>query len=816
MAFFKTESRIQIVGFFFLLGISALIARLWWVQVIRNNFYTQKIRGSGEVTVRIPSVRGEIRDRSGIALVRNRPSFSVDFLLDDMVKGYGQAFGRAKVPKIKHVYTVAGVYKEADEPDVVKIVRETVLPRLQQLGLQEDISDKQLQKHYRTDTLVPFTYLEDIDYEDMAKLSERDLGLPGVLMPLTPVREYPYGALAAHVLGYVGPEHDVDEEEAKKFTYYQPDVDGINNVEQTMDKWLRGQPGTRYVKKNAKGVIEGDLKVNPPTPGDNVYLTIDARIQSIAENAMRVVGRGAAVVVDPANGNVLAMVSVPSFDPNTFIPSIDPEDYSNILKDETDPLTNRAILSYAPGSTFKTITGLAGLMMGKGNNKYTCSGGVTYGGRYMHCWIGQKGGSHGTLDLEGGLKNSCNAYFFQYGNAAGVDAIDKVAAALGIGQKTGIELTHEAAGILPGKEWFAIHDPRERWTDAHTANLSIGQGFVQASPLQMALVGATLANGGTCYYPRLIDRVVDHNGQDVVDPDTGKLVAAGPRVRTNLADLGLTPDQVEHIRHGMWKVVNDPGGTAPKAKLKNIEVAGKTGTAQFWRKGASDNHTWFMSFAPYKDPKIAVIVFIQGAKGGGITAAPIAAHIIEETLALESNKVQVPVKSLEPAKGNFTFINNIDFSSGNAVVQTATSSDAATAGKLTTHTIAENNDETPLAENETDHDASTADHDADHDHVATTAPKVRERPDKSEGSSSSRQASAGTAASDTPLQKSMRKFFRRDNAGDSDDDDQDLRSQQKTLRKQQQKSQQKPQQTASNQPPLPQAPPKRKKFLGIF
>ena len=394
MALFKTESRIRIVGFFFLLGISALIARLWYVQVVDNNFYKQKIRGSGEVTVRIPSVRGEIRDKNGLALVRNRPSFSVDFLLDDMVKGYKEAFGAAKLPRLKHVYTVAGVYKEAEEPDVAKIIHETVLPRLEQLGLKDDINDKQLQKHYRTDTLVPFTYLEDISYGDMAKLTEHDLGLPGVDVPsLRAVREYPFGALAAHVLGYVGAPKDVDEDEAKKFTYYQPDVDGINNIELTMNKWLKGEPGTRYVKKNAKGVIEGDDHIDAPTPGDNVYLTIDARIQTIAENAMRVVGRGAAVVVDPANGNVLAMVSVPSFDPNTFIPSISHEDYDKLLKDPTDPLTNRAILSYAPGSTFKTITGFAGLIMGKGNNKYTCSGGVTYGGRYMHCWIGQKGGS---------------------------------------------------------------------------------------------------------------------------------------------------------------------------------------------------------------------------------------------------------------------------------------------------------------------------------------------------------------------------------------------------------------------------------------
>ena len=393
MALFKTESRIQIIGLFFLLGISAVIGKLWWVQVVNHKKYTDKIRGSGEVTVRIPSVRGEIRDRNGLVLVGNRPSFSVDFMLDEMVKGYGEAFGKRNVPKAKHIFTVGGVYKETQEPDVAKIVQETVLPRLEQLGLRDDISVKQLIKHYYTDRLVPFTYMEDIKFSDMAKLSERDLGLPGVDTPQRAVREYPYGALAAHVLGYVGQENDPDEEEAKNYTYYQPDVDGKTNVEQAMDKWLRGRPGKRRIKKNAKGVIEGDLPGDPPVTGDDVYLTIDARIQSIAEEAMRAVGRGAAVVVDPNNGNVLAMVSVPSFDPNQFIPSVSSEDWNKLVKDDTNPMTNRAILSYAPGSTFKTVTSLAGLITGKGNNKYNCSGGVTYGNKYMHCWIGQKGGA---------------------------------------------------------------------------------------------------------------------------------------------------------------------------------------------------------------------------------------------------------------------------------------------------------------------------------------------------------------------------------------------------------------------------------------
>ena len=789
MALFKTEARIQIVGLVFLLGLSAVIAKLWWVQVVRGEYYTQKIRGQSEVTVRIPSVRGEILDRNGVKLVTNRPSFSVDFYLKDMEKGYAEAFGRNKVPKVKYPHTVRGVYKETDETDVVQIVRETVLPRLEQLGIHEDFNAKQMQIHYRNDTLVPFTYMEDIDFSDMAKLSERDLGLPGVDLPLRGVRQYPYGALAAHVLGYVG-QADTDPDDAKKFTYYQPDVEGKNNVEQAMDKWLRGEAGARVVKKNAKGVIEGDIGVRPPIPGDDVYLTIDARIQTIAENALRVIGRGAAVVVDPNSGNILAMASVPSFDPNEFVPSVSSDDWNKLIKDETDPLTNRAILSYAPGSTFKTVTALSGLLAGKGNNRYTCTGGVWYGNKYMKCWIAEHGGQHGNLDLTDAIKFSCNAFFYQYGNATGIDMIDKVGTILGLGQKTGIELTNEAPGVLPGKEWLAENNPREHWSDGLTANTSIGQGDVKASPLQMSLIAATLANGGTCYYPRLIDRVVDHSGQDVIDPDTGKPVALPPRARVNLLDIGFKPDQIEKVRRGMWKVVNAPDGTAPKARLKNVEVAGKTGTAQFWRNGVKDNHTWFICFAPYDKPKYAVCVFLQGAKSGGGTAAPIAARILDEMLALDQGTLHVDVKPLAPAPGSFTFITAVDFNNP-IPLQVAADPSKVSA-----------DDEAPNSEPE------PADKNTDHDRVEAARPKVRAMPD---AQGTEQPAVAGAAPNDSPLMRSLRKFFRRGDT-DSPDASQDLKAQQSTLRKQQ-KAQLRQQQPTQ---PQPQATPKRKKFLGVF
>lgn len=791
MALFKTEVRIQIVGLCFLLGLSIVIARLWWVQIAQGSFYAAKIRGQSEVTVRLPSVRGEIRDAKGVPLVSNRPSNDVDFYLYDMVKGYKKAFG--KVPRQPYRYTVKGVLKEGDEADIVKIINDTVAPRFAELGIKEDYNAKQLQTHFRNDTLVPFTYLEDIDFADMAKLSERDLGLPGVEVTRRSVREYPLDAVASHILGYVGPA-DTDPEDAKNYTFYQPDVEGKNNIEQAMDKWLKGKAGIRQIKKNAKGVIEGEVGVVPPVQGNDVYLTIDARIQMITEEALRIVGRGAAVVVEPGTGNILAMASVPSFNPNKFIPSISTEDWTSLTKDETNPLTNRAILSYAPGSTFKTVTSLAGLLAGKGNNKYTCSGGVPYGNKYMKCWIAATGGSHGQLDLTDALKFSCNAYFYQFGNAAGIDMIDRVGAMLGMGKKTGLPLSNESPGVLPGKEWLAENSPKERWSDGYTANTAIGQGLVLASPLQMSLVAATLANGGTCYYPRLIDRVVDRDGRDVVDEE-GNPVAPGPRVRTDLRTLGLKPDMIEKVRRGMWKVVNESGGTAGKAKLKNVEVAGKTGTAQFWRKGIKDNHTWFICFAPYQDPKYAVCVFLQGAKSGGSTAAPIAARILEESLALEQGTFTVDVKPMAPAPGSFRQIDLVDYAKQATLLAANT-----TEVKLPV-------DGEEALDRDDPADAKTRN--ADRDRTDSAAPKLRAAPD-AQGRLAAQGGSEAEAAARNPnLMHSLRNFFRRGGGDDEAAQGQDLKTQQKKLRKQQR-------QASSAPAPTPEPPPKKRKFLGIF
>src|SRR5258707_11573445 len=307
--------RIHFLGLLMLMGMGALGLKLWWIQVAHGQEWTSQIRGSSHATVRIPSVRGEIKDRNGITLVQNRASYEVDFYLPEMVKGYRERFGSP--PSSEYRAIISGMPKDMKEPDIIKIVNNGIVPRLNELDLARDYNAGKLQKHFRNDTEVPFSYIKDIDFPTMAKFAEHDVGLPGVDLAIKPVRSYVYGALASHLLGYVGMPNDIDKEEASKFTFYQQDVEGKSNIEKTMDEYLRGKPGVRYLRKSAKGTIEGVLREDPPQQGANVFLTIDTRIQTIAEEALRAVSRAAAVVVDPNNGNVLAMVSVPSFDPNT-------------------------------------------------------------------------------------------------------------------------------------------------------------------------------------------------------------------------------------------------------------------------------------------------------------------------------------------------------------------------------------------------------------------------------------------------------------------------------------------------------------------
>jgi len=632
--------RLYALGIFLLLGLGTLVAKLWYVQVARGAEYTARINKSSQVTVRLPAVRGEILDRN------------VDFYLPDIVSAYRNRKG--SVPMDEYIGVSYGMPSRKRIEDVRDIVGEMIIPELEELGLAQDYNTEHLQTHYRNETEVPWTYIEDLNFEEIARFSERTIGLPGVSVSEKPVREYVYGALGSHFLGYVGRETQPDEEEVKKFNFYQPDIEGKAHVEQFLDHELKGTAGAKILQRNAKGVIEGEIGMVEPTRGNDVYLTIDARLQYITEQALRVVGRGAAVVLDPNNGDILAMASVPSFDPNTFIPSISAQDWTTLNDDVTDPLLNRAVSGYPPGSTYKIPIAVAGIKSGIGDNRYACAGGISIGGTHMACWIASKGRTHGTLDISGAIKNSCNGFFYRYAIAGGIEDIIQVGNIIGLGQRSGVPITGEQSGILPGPEWLAQQYPNDRWREGYTANVSIGQGFVLATPLQMAMVASAIANGGTAYEPRLVRKIVSPVGETVTEEPA--------KVRGNLtSDLGITPEQFEDVRRGMWRVVNEGGGTARRARIKGVEVAGKTGTAQNWINGKKDNIAWFIAFAPYEEPKYAVCVMVQAGHAGGAVGAPITAKILEDAFKMEEEGEEPVLAALEPAAGNFKFVQSVDF-----------------------------------------------------------------------------------------------------------------------------------------------------------
>ncbi|MEQ1842766.1 MAG: penicillin-binding transpeptidase domain-containing protein, partial [Verrucomicrobiales bacterium] len=397
------------------------------------------------------------------------------------------------------------------------------------------------------------------------------------------------------------------------------------------------------------GVIRGEISYEPPTAGADVVLTIDAKIQYIAEEAMRSIGRGAAVIMDPRNGDVLAMVSVPSYNPNLFIPAVSPDDWNRYSTDESSPMYNRALSQHPPGSTFKIPIALAGCLSHTNHRNFYCGGGVQYGEKFMQCWIGAKGGRHGSLDLSEAIKRSCNCYFYQYGNDTGIRNILDITGKLGLSRKTGIPLDGEMSGLVPSPEWLKLRGLA--WSDAYTAMTSIGQGFTEATPLQMCSVTCTVANGGKVFQPRLIRKVLEKDGKTVV-PDE-------PVLKTDLAQDGLSARDLDQVKRGMWKVVNEEGGTAGRARSPNFAVAGKTGTAQTGNSREPTN-AWFISFAPYEEPELAVAIFIHNADSGGKCGAPIAGHIIKQIMALKHGYV-VEAKPLVEAKGNFDRIDLVDF-----------------------------------------------------------------------------------------------------------------------------------------------------------
>lgn len=633
-----------------LVGFGALLTRLHEFQIERRDEFLKQVPGDRQVTIREPGVRGEITDRNGITLAKNVRDYEITFNLQEIYSAYRRQHSELKIERMT---TKGGMYRKESERDIVGIVNESVIQRLQQkdLNLARNYSAGALRAHYLTHGgLVPFSYRTDLTYEEFSKFAEHNLELPGVYLSLNSERRYPYGALASHVIGYLKQweKSDIPEGADRRFDHYIGEAKGIAGIEATMDNILRGPEGRREMLKDEKGTIRGEIGHVRAGNGAKVELTLDARIQYLAEETLRHAGRASAVIMDVQTGEILGMASVPDYNPNDFIPAIKKEQYASYRNNKAEPLINRSISNFTPGSTFKLGTAISGAIKGQANRVFSCDGYVQYGNAKVGCWIWNKSkGSHGSEAMPTAIRNSCNPYFIKMANSIGGTAMTDGFTMLGFGKPTGVPLPNEASGVIIGnRNWRASH-PGASVTQHDIALFSIGQS-VLATPLQLCTMVCSIANGGKYLQPRLVRKAIAMDGS--------LLIRDEPKVVVDLLKEGVKESDLAIIRKGMWMAVNE-GGTASAVKLPDLQIAGKTGTAQV-NPVLNTHHCWTVAFAPFDKPKYAVVVMVQDGDSGGHVAGPLVQHIFRGLMEKEKG-VKLPLQVQKPYGGHMDKIASI-------------------------------------------------------------------------------------------------------------------------------------------------------------
>jgi penicillin-binding protein 2 len=645
--------RLYLLTALVLTGFGALLTRLYEFQIQRRDEFLQMMPGNSTVTVREPGIRGEITDRNGILLARNLRNYEIAFNLEEIHTAY--RLQHAADPTLKRLTKKDGLERVDEDKDIVDIVNNWTIKRFDSLHLTKNYNAGALRTHYLTHRgLVPFSYRTDLSYDEFARCAEHNLELPGVYLGTRALRQYPYAALASHVLGYIKPWEpaDIPDSAKRKFGHYIGDAKGIAGIEQSMDAILRGPEGQKKLLKDEKGHIIRMIDYTKPGVGAKLTLALDARAQLHVENVLRRAGRAAAVVMDVGTGEVIAMASIPDYNPNDFIPSISNAQWKAYLDNKKmDPFSNRSIKPFTPGSTFKPPTAIAGALEGMATRAFSCDGYILFGKIKIGCWIwNQHKGSHGTLTLPKAIQQSCNPYFMKLANTIGWKAMVTGFQMVGLGKATGIELPDESPGILPGSRPWRAANPSASMTPAITAMLAIGQADAMATPLQLCAMAACIANGGKYYKPRIVKYATSAEGRRVIE-DKPKLVV-------DLVAAGVKPEHLELIRKGMWLAVNKPGGTAARVKIPDIEVAGKTGTAQTIDDGKKSNNSWVICFGPYDKPKYAVCVLVQNGGSGGKVCGPLA-HLILRGLFAQDEGVKLPLKPQLAVRGNAERIEEI-------------------------------------------------------------------------------------------------------------------------------------------------------------
>jgi penicillin-binding protein 2 len=560
------------VGFVLLLG------QLWYLQVLEGG-HMHELSEKNRIRIRpVAAPRGILFDRNGLPLVDNRPAFTLSLIPREM----------------------------EDRNSVV--ARLSALLKIPVGELLETLD------RVPADSIRPVRVRRGLSLEDVTKVEERKLELPGVIVEVEPQRVYPTSTFAAHLLGYV---REVNDEQMKQGRYRRGDMIGQSGLERLLDEHLRGRDGGERMEVDAMGRPVQVMRRDEPNPGAQVVTTVDRRIQEAAERAMA--GRaGAVVVMDPRNGDVLAMTSSPAFPLDRLTGNVGRDEWVRLVRDPMTPLMNRALQGqYPPGSIFKIIVTAAGLQEGSLTpmDSVYCNGEFHLGDWTFKDW---KPGGHGHLDLHGAIVQSCDIFFYQAGLRVGGDAMARYAQAFGLGAPTGIDLGGERFGLVP-------FSPAQRqrtkhvWHAGDTVNMSIGQGKLLVTPLQIARMMSAVANGGILWKPRLVQRVERADGTMAYN-SSSKMTE----------HVDLSPVVWAFLRHALTAVVRE--GTGAAARIPGLEIAGKTGTAQTIAKSDSakgQDHAWFASFAPADDPQVVVVVLVERGGHGGQAAAPIARQIYE-------------------------------------------------------------------------------------------------------------------------------------------------------------------------------------------
>jgi penicillin-binding protein 2 len=586
-----------------ILAFLVLFLRFFYLQIIKGEEYRVLSEKNSVRLVGIKAPRGLIFDRNKQLLVDNRPSFNLKIMPEDA----------------KDIQdTVSRVSK------IIKVPCEKLMKK---------ISEARRRAFYRSITLQ-----DDISREELAVIEANKFDLPGIFIEIEPARHYIYKR-AAHLLGYLGEVNNAELLSGKYPNVKIGDTIGRYGIEKSFENSLQGKRGGKQVEVDANGRVIKVLKTVDPISGLNLKLSLDLDLQTVAEKMME--GRqGAVVAIDPNNGNVLVMVSVPGFDQNDFVGGISTKKWRALINDPAKPLINKTIQGeYPPASTYKVITSIAALeeKIVDIHTTVFCPGFFKYSGRPYRCW--NKGG-HGSIDVIEALSQSCDVYFYQMGDKIGVDTLAKYAIACGLNKATGIQLANERSGLIPTSSWKKDRF-KEPWYHGETLSLAIGQGYNLVTPLQMAVLTAAVANGGTLYKPGIVSRIENSQGTIVSEIESEV---------TGI--LSISNNNLEIIRKGLFKTVQGSRGTARKIRQKHVTIAGKTGTAQVFGVKPGDNlktdkldfhlrdHAWFICYAPTEKPVIAIAVLVEHGGQGSAVAAPVAAAIVSryipETLPAKS------------------------------------------------------------------------------------------------------------------------------------------------------------------------------------